>query len=199
MRRFTALVGALLLTLVMASPAAAAKPYLVFEGEDNFTGDPVSIANWGFECTDPIWYGQRGVTESLKLWFLKSDFPIPLDPDGFPTILPVKGKYERQGTDFFYNEAGDEISGSYRLIVRSFDFEQVSEDVATWKERTTGNLWGIQLPGNGNVFNESGNILWMVENFELVGESPLKYVGNATFDLEKLCGAFGYGVVLPAP
>jgi hypothetical protein len=201
MKAMAALGGALLLTLVLAAPAAADQPWLWFEGDDSFF-DPTPVAyatGWGFECDQPIYYGQRDAWQSLTLWFNKADYPVQTDPNGDPIALPLRGLYERQGFDYFTDKTdgtGRVIEGKYRLTIHSYDFVQVSPTVATWKEKQTGHMWGIHLPAVGQVFHQSGHIHSVVTNG--VYEPPFKEVGSGIWDVETLCGYFGYEA-LPEP
>jgi hypothetical protein len=193
MKRLLALCGALVLTLAMAAPAAADQRVRMFDDPFAEYDIPVSIAaGWDFECTGNVWYSIEG-RETLVLWFANG-----ADPATDPWI---RGQYRNRGTDYFSdarNLGGTVVSGKY--VWKSHLFDLVPGDPATWREIVTGVYWGIQHPGAGTVFHESGNWKQTVEAFsddpEWVYTQTRDPRGNATFDVDDLCGAFGYDAVL---
>ena len=55
---------------------------------------------------------------------------------------------------------GKVASGKWRASTRLYDHHLGSSgmtDPETWKVQNTGKFWGINLPGMGTVFHESGN------------------------------------------
>ena len=213
MKRITALCGALLLTLVLAAPAAANQKVTHVPG---FSGSfdfefPVLIADgWDFQCNPgPIYYGSYG-SEDLTLWYAKGETRPLFPEDGaWPWI---KGLYDRQGVDYFSSQpgmAGLVASGKFNFKSHSYDHYLGSSapgDYETWTEKLTGKTWGIQLPGLGTVFHESGNFMQTVTvtdqspaNEIIVYETLREWRGNQTFDVEELCGFFGLDAEFAPP
>ena len=215
MRKLSALGGALLLTLVLAAPAAANQKMWMadFSGPYAFEG-PVSIADgWFFECSHAIYYGGYG---DGNLWFW---YPNGVDLNDPAEYMPegvawpwIKGRSESQGVDYFSSAPdmkGTVASGKYRVTTHLYDHHPGTpgdpDDREWWHETFVGKNWGIQLPGSGTVFHESGNqkgMTTVVEQvpgpFDITEYVPLRVVrGNQTFDAEELCAFFGYDAVFP--
>jgi hypothetical protein len=212
MRRLAALGGAFLLTLVLAAPAAANQRVLMapFTGPYDFE-TPVSIADgWDFECSGQIYYGGYG-TNSLWLWYANDVDEADMMPEGraWPWI---KGQYDAQGVDYFSSlpdMGGLVASGKYKTTTHQYDHHLGTagdpNDLETWTQTMTGKNWGIQLPGYGTVFHESGNLK---SRATVIGQVPGPYDpietvdlrpwrGNQTFDIRELCDFFGYDAVFP--
>ena len=197
MRKLAALSGAVLLTLVLAAPAAAAQKVQVWDDVHWVGSEPVSIANhWPFECDPgPIYYNWDA-TENLWLWFEKG--AAPTDPW-------IKGQYTNEGVDAFSelpDVGGLVASGKYKFTSHLSGFDPGPPP--TWLEQVTGKFWGIQIPGLGTVFHESGNIRQTATETNIDPLNPIEYVklrqtGNETFDAEALCGFFGFGVKYAPP
>ena len=195
-----AFVGALALTLVLAAPVAALQKIKVFEYPFDFE-EPVSVAaGWDFECSGPQYYGGKGV-EKFILWYPNNvtDFmPEPVWPW-------VQGKFSAKGTDFFSTASGRSgkvVSGNCRSLTHIYDHDQSLPE--NWKEKTTGNYWGLTLPGMGPVFKESGQSSYLVTVIDqtpgaevFVYDMLREFRGKMVYDVEKLCGYFGYEPVFP--
>lgn len=215
MKRVTALSGALLLTLVLAAPAAANQKVWIadFSGPYEFEV-PVAIADgWDFECSRQIYYGGYGES-NLWLWYQQG--VDTADPDEY---MPegrawpwIKGLNEVKGVDYFSSapEMGGKVaSGKFRTTTHNYDHHLGTpgdpNDLEWWYEKSVGKNWGIQLPGYGTVFHESGNVIGqstVVQQVpgpydEVVWEEVRAWRGNQTFDSEELCAFFGYDVVFP--
>jgi hypothetical protein len=209
MKKIAALIGALLLTLVLAAPVAADQKMSIFKDVPfDFGPDEVFIADWDFECSGPIYYGSYG-TESLDLWYAKGETRDLMPADGaWPW---TKGQYRREGVDYFTDKAGLVASGKFTFASHLYDhylggIPDYTVDPETWTEKLAGKTWGIQIPGHGTVFHSSGNFLLTVTvtdqtpGAEVIVYEPLReWRGNETFDVEELCGFFGYGAVFPPP
>jgi hypothetical protein len=208
-----ALIGALLLTLVLASPAAASQkvepeipgltgPFDFWEAVD--IDDPAT--DWPFECVDgTIYYGSYG-SAKLTLWYPNDVEAADMFPD--PGAWPwVKGLYQRQGVDYF--SAGPDgqglvVSGKFHLNNHLSDHHVGSDapgDYESWTETMTGKNWGIQLPGYGSLFHESGNYQYRLTVVDQVSDPEVilfdevyPWRGNQTFDTEALCALFGFDV-----
>ena len=208
MKRLIALSGALVLALAMAAPAAANQKVFIeeFSGADAFEVE-VSFSNpeWfgPFECAKPIYYGGTW-KGNLWLWYPKS--VDTTNPDEYMPVgraWPwIKGKADNSGTDYFStrpNKSGKVISGKYKGTTRLYD--HVIGNPESWKFQDTGKFWGVNAPGKGTVFHESGNFRGMntivFENGEIVDEifDFIRFRGNSIFDEAAVCDALGAGPI----
>jgi hypothetical protein len=176
MKRPFVLLGSLLLVLAIAAPALAAQPVQEFKDQP-FDFDLVVDPAWGwFDCGFPVIYGSYG-TESLRVWY---------DADQFP----IKGIYQRDGTDWFQKVGSDKVvAGDFRLTSHASGFK--AGPPVTWTEKLTGHFWGIHLPGQGVVYHESGQY-WqdVTESIpENLYSDPYHVHGNFGFDPDVLCAA----------
>ena len=178
MKKLVALMGALLLTLVLAAPAAANQKVFIEEESGPFTfppDGPVTVnkdneiwrspwyfgANWA--CTKDIYYQVSG-DSSLWLWYANSvdttnkDEYMPADA-AWPWI---KGMAKNGGLDAFYanqDMTGQMVAAKFTNTVHLSDHYLGGtgpDDPETWQEQVSGKFWGINLPGEGIVFHESG-------------------------------------------
>jgi hypothetical protein len=174
---------------------------------------PVAIADgWDFQCSETIYYGGYG---EGNLWFWYPDDVDLSDPDEYMpegVAWPwIKGISESQGVDYFSSARdmeGKVAAGKYRVTTHLYDHHAGTRgdrnDLEWWHETFVGKNWGIQLPGSGTVFHESGNqkgVTTVVEQvpgpFDITEYVPLRDMrGNQTFDAEELCAFFGYDVEL---
>ena len=140
-------------------------------------------------------------TDELLLWYPNDVVDFMPEP-----VWPwVKGKYSSQGIDYFSagpGMSGKLASGSFKYNVRIFDHDLSLPE--SWKETVTGSFWGLQLPGMGPVFHESGNMRWAVTvidqtpgSEELLYEGLREFRGKMIYDVDKLCAYFGYDAVFP--
>ena len=218
MKRMAGAVGALVLTVSLAAPAAAAQKVQVFEEESfAFPGEDFGVAidldndlwtspeafdeDWA--CRDKVIYYQIKGEESLTLWYPKSVAEDAMMPDG--EAWPwTKGQYTNAGTDYFAaNEAmtNKVISGKYSW--KSHIYDHVIDNPETWKERVTGKFWGINIPGYGTVIHETG-IFWNDVEVVFNGEPEQTYFdvgsrGNSTFDYDELCDYYDAGPAVFLP
>lgn len=222
MRKLAALCGALLMTLVLAGPAAANQKVLIpdFSTDGTYTWqEEVSLANpgWGegWECRGPggerLWYNGAW-NGSFWLWYKNS--VDTTDPNEYrPTDRPwpwIKGEAKGSGVDTYStlpDKGGKVLSGKYNSVERFYDHEW-TQDWEKWHYQRTGKYFGINAPGMGTVFHESGNLRFTLEQFfengEFVGDDLYDYrwVGNSSFGdpffgdntaaVEELCDYFGY-------
>lgn len=214
MRKIAALCGALVLTIVMVAPAAAAQKVTVFEEPFIFPPDggvAVDLSNdlWtnpeffgnDWACRDRVIYYQIIGKESLRLWYPKGVAEEDMMPVGEPWPW-TKGEYANSGTDYFAaNEAMTSrvISGKYGW--KSHVYDHVIANPETWKERVTGKYWGINIRGYGTVIHESGiqrGEIWQVID-PSTGDitdflyTDLSFHGNRTFDYDELCDYYDAG------
>ena len=176
MKRLAVLFAAVLLVLVSAAPAAAAKPIPYFDQDYDNISDP-------FYDLCPFGVVYHGIGhESYREW---------QDATGFP----VKGLYQNQGTDSFINAlTGVTVSGKFRFSSHLSDWtrDEVNNTWA-WQERLTGVWWNIQLPREGTVYHESGQAHQTVfapyEDPDTWEYTRTHFVGNSTFDDDALCEA----------
>ena len=204
MKRMAALGGALLLALMLAAPAAADQRVYVesFGGPFDFE-EPVSTAGgWGFQCSGQIHYGSYGM-QDLWLWYENDE--TDREPVGEPWPW-IRGQAVRTGVDYFSSEPdmqGLVAAGRFKLIGQLYDhqFGEGGSWPESWTEHQKGTTWGIELPGYGTVFHETGT--WTqtvtIENAtaEWAYEGLRDFRGNSTFDVEQLCDFFGYDAVFP--
>jgi hypothetical protein len=124
----------------------------------------------------------------------------------------IKGLGVAQGLDYFSsksNMGGKVISGKFKTIDHQNRHHLGSlyptDDLEWWKVKTTGKNWGIQAPGYGTVFHESGN---QKATMTVVKQVPgpfdwiewvedREFRGNQTFHVDKLCAYFGAVVEVP--
>jgi hypothetical protein len=221
MKRLAALGGALLLTLVLAAPAAALQKVPIFEvsyaaPEDSgvavdldnpFWTEPGAYLNNDWACRDKVIYYQVIGKATLTLWYPQDVAEEDMMPDG--EAWPwTKGRFTNEGTDYF---AADEamtkkvISGKFK--VQSHMYDHVVDNPEKWKERVTGKFWGINIPGYGTVLHESGNLQVAIEqtfdpetgditDFMLL---DLGFRGNSTFDYDELCDYYDAGPAVFLP
>jgi hypothetical protein len=194
MKRMAALCGALLMTLVLAAPAAANKVLYTEHSEGSPVWGLVTLANGAdFECSGPLYYANAG-THDLQLWYRNGE----TDPTPANAPWPwVKGQIVDQGVDYFNSAPemnGSVLSGKYKFTTQLTDhYVGIPE---TWSESLSGKTWGIVLPGYGPLFKQTGNYKQTVTipadggDWQYVG--PDRWTGLNTFDKEALCAYYGY-------
>jgi hypothetical protein len=160
MKRMAALLGALVLTLVMAAPAAATKPEVWYS--EAYADSPEMIADCGaFQAM----YRSEGWHEET-LYF---------------TGKTVKTIYRNRGTDSLYNSVDTSImvSGTHSFQCH---VTVVKEDPLTYFRDCSGTYLNVRAPGWGTIAHLAGHS----EEF-VVGEPgapgvELKNVGSEHFD-----------------
>jgi hypothetical protein len=163
MRRLTALACALALSLVAAVPAVAAGPVVI-------------QPEWEWiDCGFDVVYGSNG-HEIYKEWYDKSGDAL-------------RGINRRKGVDYFYADGhpGNKVSGKFSLVVHVSNLHMIEPELYEWDEKLTGNYWGSQLPGRGNVYHEAGQVVQHVVDWEPV--EYYKFAGRFGFDEDALCAA----------
>jgi hypothetical protein len=215
MSKLAALGGALLMTLALTVPVAANQKMWMADFSGPYAFEvPVSIADgWFFECSQAIYYGGYGESD---LWFWYPNRVDISDPDEYMpegVAWPwIKGIVGAKGVDYFSSVPdmeGKVASGRYRTTTHLYDHHAGTPgdptDLEWWHETWVGKNWGIQLPGYGTVFHESGNLKGKVTvvaqvpgPYDITEYAPLRdYRGNQTFDAEELCAFFGYDAIFP--
>ena len=205
-KRLVALCGALALALAMAAPAAANQKVWIeeFSGSDEFEvevnfDNPFWWEDW--ECSKPIYYGGTW-TGNLWLWYPNDvDTTDPAEYKPSDRAWPwIKGRADNYGLDYFSTKpsmSGKVISGKYKGTTRLYD--HVIGNPESWKFQDAGKFWGVNAPGAGTVFHESGNFRGMntivFENGEVVDEifDFIRFRGNSIFDVEEVCEVLGAG------
>lgn len=216
MRKLAALCGALILTSALAAPAAANEKVLVeFMSESYVFPDPdfgveVDLDNevwtnqeWGFgqdwACEEVI-YHQTSGANALTLWFPNGLTDAEKYPDGraWPWI---KGTNVIAGVDAFAEHedmSGKVLSGKFKITVHLYD--HVVGNPESWYEQVTGKGWGINVPGSGTTYHESGNFRGYYEQtFADDGTiaswayTDLRWRGNATKEVQEICDFFDAG------
>ena len=91
------------MTLALGAPAAADQKMLVAHwewgtGPDNPYEQPVTTAEWGFECVDPIWHGAYDGHADVWLWFRKG-----VDTAD-PTAPWTHGLWVEEDIDYFSSQ-----------------------------------------------------------------------------------------------
>jgi hypothetical protein len=224
MKRMAALLGALLLTLVLAAPAAANEKVLIepmsgpFAWPELGVGEEVDLDNpyWigedyfaqDWACEEVIYFNSSG-ENALTLWFPKGltdaeKFPVG---EAWPWIT---GMNSIAGVDAFAENddmTGKVLSGTFRTTVHLYD--HVVGNPESWYEQVTGKGWGINIPDEGTTYHESGNFRGMYEqtfgpNGEIVDwtYTDLRWQGNATKEVQEICDYFDAGeaeFLTPAP
>jgi hypothetical protein len=216
MRQLAALCGALLLTLTTAAPAAANQKVWVEMLSGPGEWGPIEVTldpgpwtdpeqggnDWA--CTESIWYyGQW--QDNLWLWYANDETDLMPVGRAWPWI---KGHFIGEGTDAFAGNAAmteKPLAGRFKFSVHIYD--HVVDNPEIWKEQRTGTYWGLNIPGHGTVFHDSGNLRYtIVQTFEPGGGdiidfdvTDIRFKGNATYDLEELCDYYHAGppVFLP--
>lgn len=150
MKSLVALSGALVATLMLAAPAVADQKVLVAHwewgtGPDNPYEVPVTTADWGFECVDPIWQGAYDGHANVWLWFEKG--VDPNDPDAPWT----HGMWVEEDIDYFSSEPnmGGIVVWGRTHVRRQMSDLDTSVDPHTWRENWTGNVFTVQAPRVG--------------------------------------------------
>jgi hypothetical protein len=208
MKKLAALSGALLMTLVLAAPAAADQMVHVaqWSGPYEFEG-PVEWID--IACTGPLFFGFHGMAD-LWLWY-----PNDMDED---EMMPedrawpwVKGFLTDRGTFYFSSEegmGGTVLSGKFAYQTHQTDHHlgtpsDLANDTESWTAMQTGTDLNLKAPGHGTVFHSSGNLVYrmLVTEYneypqeDIFGAEELRpFRGNQTFDVEELCAFFGYEV-----
>lgn len=170
MKRFAALLLALLLVLVIATPAAAVGP-------DKFEND---YEESGFVdyCRSPdgaaafeVW-DNTVVHDAWKLYY---------DQDG----RLVEVKVNSQGTDNLYNKDHPDrmLSGSFQI---THHVQVVSYDPWTTVNKTTGRMWNVQLPDRQKVYFQAGQTVEESINDET---ASVKEEGRLLLDWDAICAA----------
>ena len=145
MKRLAALCGALVLTLALAAPAAAAQKVWIpeFSGEWEWV-EEVSLSNgWDFECTEPIWY-KGDFKGDLWLWYPNSVDEADMMPEDEPWPW-TRGMAKNKGVDTFASNediSGKVLRSTLRLTTRMYDHE-INGNNETWRETLTGEILGI--------------------------------------------------------
>ena len=224
MKRIAALMGALLMTLVLAAPAAAnQKTYMPelsgawqFEQViDTSTCEYDSDQGWvgwcePWQCTGPVYHGGYG-SNDFWLWYPNS--VDTSDPDEYMpggAAWPwIRGEQVLQGLAYFSSApgmGGTVISGEWKLTdnitKHHLGTRDDPSDPESWQVETSGRLYSIQAPGYGTVAHQSGSRKGTVYVYEQVPGSPeqvwvsdgREWRGNYTFDAEALCAFFGFEV-----
>jgi hypothetical protein len=179
MKRFAALLVALLLTLAAAAPAAAARPELfvvdhegtdpLYSCADVFPGDPT----YDFVVYDHAIFHYEGVRF--------------YDRAGNLTGWQLHGT----GTDnVFRDPNGPVLSGPFNYNTH---VDLVSLDPFRYLEQASGTYWNLGMPGEGQMFHEAGQFLQLLE-IPTGSDWPFivtrfKATGVARFDGAAVCEA----------
>ena len=164
MKKLVALMGALLLTLVLAAPAAAGKPEVLYDRA--FTWAPYSVAPCeGFEA---MYMGEGWESETLYI-----------------TGEAVKTIYRNRGTDYLYNSVDPSIvfSGKHSFQCH---VTVVDDDPLTYFRDCTGTFLNITDPGLGTIAHHAGRIEEYVVGPPGADGDVLKHVGSERYS-DDLC------------
>jgi hypothetical protein len=214
MRTLAALCGALLLTLVMAAPAAALQKMLMEDISGHYWWEePVVGEYWGWECSEPIWFGGEG-TSMLWLWYENDVDPADITPDGRAWHW-VKGVIKDRGIMWIRDEGGRQISGKVDSTTHMsdhhlgdpypFDVLFPDVDLETWKMTFTGKSMAIHVPGYKPLYHEAGQVKGTATVIMQVHQPDGDWImfepdargwrGNDTYDDAGVCEYFGYDYV----
>ena len=202
MKRLAALMGALLLTLVLAAPAAANQEVYMPEFSGAWgveqvidTGtceyDPdLGWVGWcePWQCTGPVYNGSYG---SNDLWLtypnnVDTTDPAEYMPDGMAWPWTA-GRAIWQGFIYFSSApemGGTVVSGKWKVTdnVTKHHLGTPGDpnDLESWQVLTAGRLWSIQAPGYGTVAHQSGSQKGTVTVIEQVpgNNDPQEWVGD---------------------
>lgn len=218
MRRWGALLGALVLTLVFAAPAAAAQKVFVPEHSGSWQFEvPVTADEWGWECSKQIYFGERG-SSKLWLWYKNGVKKREMQPDGraWPWI---RGLVKDQAVYYFSTgkgKTGKVIRGWLRTRTRLHDHHLGGRypfgvpwpkgvDLETWKTTATGVFDSLRHRKVGWIWRSMG-----VEKAKLtvyqqnrqpeddfVDWQQLSFKGPNVYNDKKVCKALGLDYVGP--
>lgn len=220
MRKFAALVGALVLTLVLAVPATAAQKVFVPERSDSWEFEEQVVAgpgewDWQWECSEPVYFGMKG-SAKVWLWYRDGVKKQDMQPDGqaWPWI---RGEVKVRTTYYFStreNEGGKVIRGWSSTTTRMYRhhlgdaypmgvYRPVGVDLETWKETTTGVFDSLRHRKVGWIWHsvgiEKGTQSVVQQNREpdpdWVEFEQDSFRGSDTYDDHKICKALGLDYV----
>lgn len=220
MRPLAALGATVLMTLLLAGPAAANQKILIEDMSGPYSWEVrVTIADFGWQCSGPLYFGGQG-TSTLWLWYASDVAPADLHPDGRAWHW-IKGLTVDRGVFYASTGAGrtgkvlsgkvastTHVSDHHLGGVYPFDVPYpAGVDLETWKETLTGRTLSLYIPGQGVVFHESGSITGtstvIEQNRQPEGDEVIfepdgrEWRGRQLYDLEGLCAHFGYSLVEP--
>ena len=163
-----ALIGALLLTLVLAAPAAAVKP--VYWYDDDFVNFYPAEGNCGDFVVDVREVGHN----SELLYFDKAG--------NF-----VRTLYKARGTTYLINHQTDKtISGKFDVQCH---VDIVTNEPSVYVRRCTGDFWNLSVPGKGLIAHDAGQLTEYVEGEPGASGDILKDVGASWFYEDEVCAA----------
>ena len=164
-------------------------------------------ANWA--CRDKDIYYQVSGDSSLWLWYANGvdttdpDVYMPADA-AWPWI---KGMAKNGGVDAFYanqDMTGQMVAAKFTNTVHLSDHYLGGtgvDDPETWQEQVSGKFWGINLPGEGIVLHETGDLAvhdvrGAPGQGESIYSSDERFHGNMVYDYDTLCDFFDAGPAL---
>jgi len=176
MRKLAALCGALLMTLVLAAPAAALQKEVIEFGyvfpEDGGTAVSLSNPEWTLDleeswaCSGKDIYYQTRVELKITDWYKNDEW--------------VKAQIHWLFVDSF---AADPAMSLKVVTSKSRPVDHFFSDGSSM---TTGQGWALNIPGLGTVFHESGVL-------KVTAEGDKSFRGNVTLDYAELCDYFEAG------
>jgi hypothetical protein len=160
----------MLLALAVAAPVSADKPVLWYDHDVEETWEVVDCIDYGFDFTV---YDHDIYHESEMAYY---------DDTG----LWVKTLYQKHGTDNLYNENKPDyvFSGSYNIRAYA---DIVTQDPHVWTVKISGSILNVEIPGHGTVIHQSGQQVWLVQDWNWT--DMLKQKGLNKFDFATLCAA----------
>jgi hypothetical protein len=170
MKRMTALVGALLLTLVLAAPAAAVKPDYWYD--EDFEDFYPAVGDCGDFVVD-----ERSVGHVSELLYYG-------DKD-YETV--VRTLFKARGTDHLINrETEKTISATFSVQCH---VDIVTEEPLVYVRRCTGDFWNLSVPGKGLIAHDAGQFTEWVEGEAGDPGEVVKDVGTGWFYEDEVCAA----------
>ena len=172
MKRMLALMGALLLTLVLAAPVMAVQPQYWYD--EDFDDFYPAVGNCGDFVVD-----ERSVGHMSELLYFgdKDDETV------------VRTLFKMRGTDYLINRETDRtITGKFSVQCH---VDIVTEEPLVYVRRCTGDFWNLSQPGASLIAHTAGQSTEYVEGEAGDPGEVLKLVGTDWFDGEAVCAALG--------
>lgn len=170
MRTLTALLAAALMTLVLAVPAAAVKPYTWYD--EDFDDFYPAVGDCGDFVVDERSVGHH----SEVLYFGDKDYTVT-----------VRTLYKARGTDYLINhDTLQQIAADFSLQCH---VDIVTEDPLVYVRKCTGRFWNLSLPGEGLIAHRAGQSVEYVEGEPGASGDLLKETGAFWFDEDAVCAA----------
>ncbi len=170
MKRMAVLMGALLMTLVLAAPVLAVKPVLWYDEDfDDFTAGTGDCGDFAVDV--------REVGHNSELLYFGDK--------AYETV--VRTLYKARGTAYLMNAETDKtISAKFNVQCH---VDIVTNEPLVYVRKCTGNFFNLSVPGAGAIAHDSGLFTEYVEGEPGESGLVLKAVGASWFDEDAVCAA----------